>query len=457
MAKKDKKVYKSPDIAKISNDITAKYSSSGVFEPKHDNVRETICGHKIDDLKKEYGSPLFVYDEKIIKDTYDSAYKAFSKGYEDVCFAWSYKTNYLSAICNIFHQKGAIAEVVSEFEYQKARKSGIEGCNIIYNGPVKSIESLKVAVKEGAKIHIDNFEEIAALEKIAKEFGVIIPVGIRVSMDTGIYPQWTKFGFNLDNGEALLALNRINKKGFLKVIGVHSHIGTFVLDHTAYYRGTCKLIDLGYLVKDIFGSFPEYLDIGGGFASKNRLKGVYHAPEVIVPDIDAYAEQVTTALNEKLKDGDKPKLFLETGRHLVDEAGYLITSVVAKKTNPYGNKAYVVDAGVNLLYTSTWYNYKVELAQKTKETAQLSVLNGCLCMNIDVIEEAIYLPNLSQGDSLILSPVGAYNITQSMQFIAYRPAVILIRESGDVALIRRAEKLEDVDTPEVLPEDLRLT
>jgi diaminopimelate decarboxylase len=132
----------------------------------------------------------------------------------------------------------------------------------------------------------------------------------------------------------------------------------------------------------------------------------------------------------------------------VDEAGYLITQVVSDKLMSDGRRSYVLDAGVNLLYTSTWYKFKIELDQEVKGILEPSILNGPLCMNIDVVEEATLLPRLKRYQRVILSPVGAYNITQSMQFIQYRPAVVLIREDQSVQILRRAETLEDINRME---------
>nr|WP_255327503.1 hypothetical protein [Lebetimonas sp. JH292] len=184
-------------------------------------------------------------------------------------------------------------------------------------------------------------------------------------------------------------------------------------------------MDLRKKVQEDFGYEIEYIDIGGGFASKNRLKGVYQPPEVIVPSADEYAEAVTNAIYE-FNDKKLPKLYLETGRALIDEAGYLLTSVFASKRFPDGKKGYIVDAGVNLLYTAFWYNFDIALDKRYEGLNEPSMINGPLCMNIDVIAENIMLPPLERGSVLSLWPVGAYNYTQSMQFIRYRPKVCLL-------------------------------
>jgi diaminopimelate decarboxylase len=144
-----------------------------------------------------------------------------------------------------------------------------------------------------------------------------------------------------------------------------------------------------------------------------------------------------------------PKLYLEAGRALIDEAGYLITSVNGYKRFPDGKKGYILDAGVNILYTSTWFNFTVELDRAYHGLNEPSVLNGPLCMNIDVIEESIMLPPLDRGSCLILSPVGAYNYTQAMQFIRYKPAVVLIDDVGKPRLIKAIDDLNTVADKEI--------
>jgi len=170
--------------------------------------------------------------------------------------------------------------------------------------------------------------------------------------------------------------------------------------------------------------------------------------------VDEYAEAITQALMKALKPGDFPKLILESGRALVDEAGYLITTVTAVKRLPDGTRAYVADAGVNLLFTAYWYKFNIELDRETGGINEHSIIYGPLCMNIDSIDEGVPLPPLTRGTRLIFSPVGAYNQTQSMQFIEYRPASVLIGEHGEVDIIREAEDLTDITRREKLPKRL---
>jgi diaminopimelate decarboxylase len=443
-------MYEKPTINRVDFAMASKYGSP----LKTQKIRSEIDGINVHDLVNKYGSPLFVFSERVIEEKYHEFKNAFTSRYPEVEFWWSYKTNYLDAICKIYHKLGSKAEVVSEFEYEKARRLGIEGKNIIFNGPYKPKAALKKAVEEGAKIHIDHWYEINDLEEIAEELGKEIPVAIRCNMDTGVYPQWSRFGFNIDNGEAYDAIKRIYEGKKLYLTGLHSHIGTFMLSANAYANETKKLVELKNRIEKDFGYEIEYIDIGGGFASKNRLKGVYQAPEVIVPSADEYAEAITNAIFETNK-GKLPKLFLETGRALIDEAGFLLTSVFAAKRMPDGKKSYIVDAGVNLLYTAFWYNFEIALDKRYEGLNEPSQINGPLCMNIDVISENIMLPPLKRGSVLSIWPVGAYNVTQAMQFIRYRPRIVLIDKNGNTHVIKEADDLDYIVEKELIPDYLK--
>ena len=448
-----KPVYEKPVIKKLHSGLMNKFGHSPAYARK---VRIEIDGHAIDELITRYGSPLFAYSEKIIRQKYRQMHTAFSTRYPNVVFGWSYKTNYLNAICALMHQQGSIAEVVSEMEYEKARALGIPGEKIIFNGPHKSLEALETAAREGAMINVDHLDEIYDLERVAQKLGRTLHIGLRLNLDAGIYPQWSRFGFNLESGQALEAAKRIKNGGKLVLNGLHCHIGTFIMEATAYARQVEKMVAFGYELEKAFGTSIEYLDIGGGFPSKSRLKGVYLPPEVALPAIDEYAEAIAQALAKALRPGDFPKLILESGRALVDESGYLITTVTATKRLPDGTRAYVVDAGINLLFTANWYKFNIELDREVGGVNEHSVIYGPLCMNIDVVDEGVPLPPLSRGMRLIVSPVGAYNQVQSMQFIEYRPASVLIGENGEIDLIREAEDLTDITRREKMPARLAL-
>ncbi len=417
---------------------------------------DAIEGVKVARLVDEYGSPLFVLSERAIRQQYRHAAREFSLLYPRVQFSWSYKTNYLDAVCALYHQEGSWAEVVSEFEYEKAVKLGVPGEKIIFNGPYKPYEALKTAARRKSKIHIDHMEEIVALERIARELKQAVEVAIRMNMDTGIYPMWSRFGFNLENQEAFAAVSRIQATGKLVLKGLHCHIGTFILEPSAYKTAVQKMVAFARKIRDEFGVRIEYLDLGGGFPSTNTLHGQYLPGSQANPGIGKYAEAICGELNRCGSLFDKPPLLiLESGRALIDEAGFLIATVVARKRLSDGTAALVLDAGVNTLVTAAWYRHEFIPAQAYSEILENTVLYGPLCMNIDVVRPLISFPALSAGERIIIHPVGAYNMTQWMQFIRYRPAIVLIDTKGHPHVVRKAETLAYLTELEEIPAHLR--
>lgn len=420
---------------------------------------DAIDSVRIDELLKKHGSPLFVISERRLRENARNLIRAFQTRYPQVIHAWSYKTNYLGAVCNIFHQEGSWAEVVSEFEYSKAKRLGVPGKYIIFNGPDKKAGILQEAIKDGAKIHIDHFDELYLLENLTRHAKKPVPVTIRLNFNTSYAEPWSRFGFNLESGEAYEAVKRIANHPKLRLTGLHNHIGTFILDTRAYAVQIKILCDFMETVEALTGTWIETLDIGGGFASKNALQGVYLPPEQIVPSIEQYAEAICTSLLEctktrEAKGKSRPTLILETGRAVVDDAEVLLTSVVGNKRLPDGRRAVVLDAGVNLLFTGFWYHHEVRPTRCLEGIPEETVLYGPLCMNIDVMRSSVFLPPLNVGDALLFSPVGAYNNTQWMQFINYRPNIVLVEETGEVSLVRKAEDLDFMVQLEKLPKKL---
>ncbi len=442
--------YESPIIKQINTGITSKFGELNSLKPV-----THIAGNQVKDLIEQYGSPLFVINEQTIRNTFQEAYHAFSTRYPNVQFAWSYKTNYIEAVCKVFHQEGSWAEVVSGFEYQKALDNGVPGDKIIFNGPDKSDEDLRTAIENNSPVHIDHFDELYSLISISEELNKRAKVAIRVNMDTAIKPLWDRFGFNYENGQAWAAINKIFYSKNLDLIGFHTHIGTFILDPNAYGVAASKLADLALNVKNKFKHDIQYIDMGGGFASKNTLKGSYLSGPDLAPSFSDYADTITNALlNAGFSTEDLPLLILETGRALIDDAGSLLGTVLANKRLSDGRRSMIMDFGVNTLFTSFWYNHIISPAQECSLYTEDTVMYGPLCMNIDVIRESINLPPLNKGDHVVVHRVGAYNMTQWMQFITLRPRVVMIDPEGQPHIVRESESKEYVSEPERTPDYL---
>jgi diaminopimelate decarboxylase len=327
---------------------------------------------------------------------------------------------------------------------------------IHFNGPYKPNDALARAIAGGAILHVDNLDEIARIERIAQTAGRRARVAIRVNMSIEGVQSWSRFGLNLESGQAHEAITRVLGGQAMDLIGLHTHIGTFVQDPQAYGAAASKMARLANELRVRHGTRVSFIDLGGGFASPNTLKGQYLDGQQASPPFSRYAEAICAGLAElDCPAPQMPTLVLETGRALVDEAGSLISTVQATKRLPDGRRALVIDAGVNLLFTAFWYRHEVSMTQEVRGLEEPTVLYGPLCMNIDVMRDAVSLPPLAIDDRIVFGNVGAYNVTQWMQFITMRPAVVLISTSGAVAEIRRAETVDDLNQLEAVPEWLR--
>lgn len=447
----EKKRFEAPVIQRVKPGMPGKTGLGHSFAPILD-----IDGIPVKDLIEKYWSPFFLISEKKLRESYRKLHQAFSSRYPKVQIAWSYKTNYLNAVCRILHQEGAWAEVVSGFEYEKALFNEVPGNRILFNGPLKTDEDLQKAIVNQSVIHLDHFDELFRLVRISEEMGKKARVAIRINMDTGIYPKWDRFGFNYENKEAWHAVEYIMQAEFLDLVGLHTHIGTYILSTQAYRIAAQKLSALALETHASYGHLIQYLDLGGGFASANTLKGAYHAAADVVPSFDAYADAITSAiLQQSWPGGDPPYLFLETGRAVVDESGYLISTVTASKRLSDGRRALILDVGVNMLFTSFWYELEVHPGVETTLSSDETDIVGPLCMNIDVIRKNLKYPLLEPGDPVVIPRIGAYNMTQWMQFITYRPAIYLMDEQQSVHRIRKGEDLQYMQELEWVPEHLR--
>ena len=242
----------------------------------------------------------------------------------------------------------------------------------------------------------------------------------------------------------------------MELTGLHTHIGTYMLTTDAYHVATVKLAELAARLEGKYSHVLAYIDMGGGFASKNTLKGAYYSGTDTAPRFDEYAEAITSALvNSSIKPENMPLLILETGRALIDDAGYLLGTVIANKRLSDGRRATILDTGVNLLFTSFWYDHQLNPAQQMSEQTEETTIYGPLCMNIDVIKEAAVMPLFKKGDNIVISRVGAYNMTQWMQFITMRPRVVMIDTKNDVHVIREREVLDTITSLEKVPMHLK--
>lgn len=445
------KKYQKPTISKINAGVPNKFGNTTQIR----NL-DSIDGNSIKSLLSAYGSPLYIMSETTIENTYNDAVRAFSSRYPDVQFAWSYKTNYLDAICKKFHSLGSWAEVVSGFEYDKALSNGVAGEQIIFNGPDKSEDDLKKAIENNSLIHVDHFNELFSIITQAKNSAKRPKLAIRVNMDTGIYPQWDRFGFNYENGDAWNAITRIMNDPNIDLVGLHCHVGTYMMTPEPYKIAASILAELAKKVYFTYNHMLQYIDLGGGFASKNTLKGAYLPGTDTCPSFDDYAAAITKALtNAGFPEGKLPKLILETGRAMIDDAGYIAGTILANKRLADGSNATIADIGINLLFTSLWYDHTIMPVNYDNQPIEDITIYGPMCMNIDILRKNIKFPILEKGQKIVVARVGAYNMTQWMQFITLRPNIVMIDKKSNVHIIRDKETNQDFKLKEHVPNHLK--
>ena len=396
----------------------------------------------------------------MLRAQYQSFQNTFTASGIDTRIAYSYKTNYLPAICAVLHSEGALAEIVSGMEYNLARSLGVDGKDIVFNGPFKSTEELTRAISEQALVNIDGFDELKAVSKIAKSLKKKARIGIRVNFLFGAN-SWTKFGFNIENGDSNRALMMIAADKNLIFESLHNHSGTFHVDPKVYGRAATMLINEVKKARKL-GLAPTTLDFGGGYPSENHLKPVYDVPDgkpLMGNFLKEFAEIILNKVikNKNLFDG-RPIVMFEPGRAVVDSCMRLFSTVVSSKEVPDEGRAIIIDAGVNILPIAYWFDFEIEASFNGKKRrsgkVQPTTVFGPLCMQIDVIRDNIPLPPLEIGDIVSISNVGAYCVSQSMQFIRPRPAIVMLGKNGP-SLIRRAETWQDIFSLDHVPEHLR--
>ena len=406
-----------------------------------------LYGSDIDGLIETYGSPLFVASAEAIRENLRTFRSGFTAKYPKVEVAYSYKVNYLPGILDVIHGEGAWAEVASGFEYEIAKKSGVSGSMIVFNGPYKRAGELEAALSDGSLIIADHSEELRMLEKIASKLGRPVDIGIRINSDVGIEQMPDRFGFNLETGEAARIVKQCVETNLLNIIALHIHLTSYIIEPydsdpvpaksikliwpkgaRPYAEASEKMAAFAREISERHGIDIKYLDLGGGFP----------AVDALTPYVDA----VTSPILDAYKGRETPLLILEPGRAIVGNSVHLISTVVAVKVLSNGGRAVITDSGTNILPTSLWRYQDIEIEAGVKGEPQDTTVYGPLCLQTDILYRG-KLPEVSAGDKVVIKNVGAYNIPQSGTFIFPRPAVVMI-EQGEARIIRRSETADDI-------------
>ena len=416
----------------------------------------TNQGFSLVALARQFGSPLHVVDRARLIQNANEFAAPFRAGGVQVTLATSYKTNPLPGVLQVLHEWGTLAEVISPFELWLARRLGMPGERIVFNGPGKTPDSLRSAVECGVRIvNIDGPHEIDLLARAAAERGVRQRVGLRVVTSVG----WSgQFGFSIADGSAFRAFEQIHRQPSLDPAGLHLHLGTGIKDLSTYQTAVEEVFEFARHLRERLGLRIGCYDLGGGFGvptvrsrttwDDRLVAHGYAAPLAFAEDCPApsdYAACLLPILERFRVAGEEPpEVILEPGRAITSSAQILLLGVLSTKPAPHGKTAVILDGGKNLTLPLEWETHQIFPAGKMHmpfdETCDLY---GPLCHPGDVVAISKPFPRLEAGDVVAVMDAGAYFIPNQLNFSQPRPAVVMI-EDGHARPIRARERFEDI-------------
>lgn len=411
----------------------------GSFFPDIDVCAKTIEGKNGFNLKKRFGTPLFIVSKKALISKINWLKKTLNLAYPNSKLAFSVKTNNLAGIVGLMRKKKIMAEVVSPYEYLLAKKVGYEGKQIIVNGTNKSADLLDMAIKDSALVNIDNINELKHAIIIAGRLGIKSRVGLRVRPK--IFGSNSRFGFATEEKEFPEALRLINSNSCVELLGLHCHLGSNIFSLSMYRQASETICGLIRKIENQSASGIKYIDMGGGFPSAGG--GGSDVSAELTYSGGYFKEIAKPILNLGLRN---IQLIVEPGRALIDESIILLSSVISSRTTDRYQAA-VVDASINILPLAQTRNQKVDILLEKATSGQTlndqsTIFFGSSCQEVDWLTKTRQT-YLRSGDLAVFYNAGAYNISQANQFISLRPAIIGI-SGNKIKLLRRKEVFTDL-------------
>lgn len=413
-------------------------------------------------LAAEFGTPLYVIDEALIRANCRGYRAAFEKRYPRNTVCYASKAFLTPALCRIMEEEGLDLDVAAGGELYTALRAGFPARRIHFHGNNKSLEEIEMAVaRRVGEVIVDNMLEIERLATAASRAGRRMDVLVRAA--PGVDPNThhfistgqadTKFGFNVADGSALAAVQRVLALDSLRFRGIHFHVGSQLLDAEAHEAAIDAAADLMSDIRQQCGAECEILNIGGGLGVRYRE---HHQP----PSFDAFAEAIVNRLIAALDARGLPHPILhhEPGRSIVGEAGVTLYTVGAIKTVPIledpGARTYVaVDGGLSDNPRPQLYDaeYEVIVANRAAEPRdQTATIAGKHC-ETDVLVWNARVPRIETGDILAVQTTGAYNHSMASNYNRLpRPAVVFVSD-GHADLVVERETYADLVRHERIP------
>jgi diaminopimelate decarboxylase len=401
-----------------------------------------LARHGVDlvTLTETYGSPLVLVDGDALDRAASEAMRTSADGPAADIF-YSYKTNPVPAVLAALHQCGVGAEVISPYELWLALRLGVTGERIIYNGPAKSFESLRVAVRSGAAaINANSIGDLALIRRAARAEGARANVGLRVALPT----MWQgQFGFNSESTDLLDAVRQASDDPDLDLRAIHLHRGLSMRtadDFESYVREVLAFCDT---LRQATGFHPTILDLGGSLtcptvshlSTKEYRLNRALATDLIPPDpstavsVGEASRLAATIVAEHATAAGLPipRVVLEPGRALTSSSQMLLATVHDVKRD--GAIPHVVlDAGVNVAEpTSTEYHQLFSVTSPTAAHETSYRVVGPICTPADVLYNHWRLPEVEPGHVLAIMDTGAYFVPFSTSFSFPRPAIVIQR------------------------------
>ena len=397
----------------------------------------SIGGVRIAELAAQYGTPLFVYDEEHLRARCRAAVNAFGVG--NVVYAT--KAFICGAMARLAHEEGLLLDVATGGELHTVLHAGVPASSCVLHGNNKSLDELRMAIAAGIDhIVVDSFDEIDRIEKLHADGLPVVRVQLRITPGVHVHTHEfvstgqddSKFGFNLNNGDAHKAIARAQSSKAVDLIGIHCHIGSNVFAVENFAEASKVMVDL-FSTLNLPG-----LTLGGGL-------GVAYTENEEAPTIEQWAEVLQRA-TQSLPAGSK--VSVEPGRSIVASAGVTVYTVGTVKPID-GIRTYIsVDGGMSANPRPVLYGSGYEVCDPERMSADRTDsarIVGKHCESGDIlVESGAVAPNVSVGDLLVMPVTGAYGYSMASNYNkVMRPAVVFVAD-GESRLVVRRETYDDL-------------
>ena len=416
-----------------------------------ENGELNISGVGVRELKAQYGTPLYVYDENMLVNQCRTFINNFKSSKFNTEVLYASKAFSCLEVLRIASREGLGVDVVSLGEIHTAYKAGYDMKRAYFHGNNKTREELQYALEVGVgTIVIDNDYEYEMINEIVRESGNTVDVLLRIN--TGIDAHTheyiktakddSKFGYSVYDETIYDLIADINNQSNLNFVGFHSHIGSQIFEKTSFFEAVKVVMEFTKKVQERLGLTISVLNLGGGF-------GVYYTEEDRPFELAEFLREYIEVV-ERESDNfglDLTKVVIEPGRSLTCNAGSTLYSVGGVKKTFAGREYVFVDGGMadNPRYALYKAKYEAMLANKMNEEADTTyTVAGKCCESGDMLVMDAKLPKAEQGDLLLVSSTGAYNYSMSSNYNRLPKLPVVFVKDGTSRLVVKGETLEDL-------------